>query len=322
MGVHRAGFPGAAALLTVGATAVSVRGGGSVPGSLLVGLVPLAVPTVWAVSFVAWPSLRWHLVAGLLWLLLVAGWVPGGVILTFVAYLFGGLGLGWALLDDWRADGALGITALPLVLVVGWAAAQLPIEQIIAEFGQDLRASVQQAVAANLEESARQVQLAEYEKLIDGLQNLLSKLWPGLIALGLLGNAGVIWLLGRWLGRRVRPGFTGRPVPAFHQWGMPFYLVWVLAVGLLLVAMRQGVWSQAGLNLILVAATLFSIQGLAVQIFLLGRICPPWVRIVFWTAAALFFAPLILVSSAVIGLCDQWLNLRRFAPTAGPPRLG
>jgi hypothetical protein len=105
-------------------------------------------------------------------------------------------------------------------------------------------------------------------------------------------------------------------VPAFHEWRLPFYVVWILCAGVGLVVLRLGDLSQLGINLTLIAALLLSVQGLAVQINLGARFFAPWVRIVFWALAAVLFAPFVLAGSAVIGLADQWLDWRRLLKTA------
>jgi hypothetical protein len=62
---------------------------------------------------------------------------------------------------------------------------------------------------------------------------------------------------------------------------------------------------------IIVALSFLSVQGLSVQIHVMGRMMPPWVRILFWGLAAVFLAPLIVLSSALLGVVDQWLDMRR-----------
>jgi hypothetical protein len=73
--------------------------------------------------------------------------------------------------------------------------------------------------------------------------------------------------------------------------------------------------ATGGLNLALLAATILSVQGIAVQFHVTSRILSKMGRLFYWLAMGFFFAPLILVSGAVLGLVDQWVDLRR-------PRLG
>jgi hypothetical protein len=55
------------------------------------------------------------------------------------------------------------------------------------------------------------------------------------------------------------------------------------------------------------------VQGLAVQVFLIGRLAPPWARVLFWVGAAALMLPLLLIlaGGVLLGLADKWLDFRR-----------
>ena len=42
-----------------------------------------------------------------------------------------------------------------------------------------------------------------------------------------------------------------------------------------------------------------------------GRVALPWLRVLFWAIAGVFFAPLVLAAAVLLGLFDQWLDLRK-----------
>jgi hypothetical protein len=198
-----------------------------------------------------------------------------------------------------------------MACVIGWAFAQLSGGQILTDFREDLSIALAQQLPEVAEETERQALMAEYQNLLERFLDLLVRIWPALVAIGLLAHVGMAFLIVRWLAGLIA-GPTGLPVwRPFPQWQVPFYLVWVLVLGLFLIALHQKGLSRVGVNVVLVAAGVFSLQGLAVQVFLFARVCPPWVRIVFWVVAAVFFAPLIFASSVLLGIGDQWLNLRR-----------
>ena len=91
---------------------------------------------------------------------------------------------------------------------------------------------------------------------------------------------------------------------------MPFYLVWLLVAGIGMILARQAPLNWLGLNLALLAALVLSVQGLAVQVFVMGRMLSPMGRLMFWTVMGVFFTPLVIVSGTVLGLADQWLDFR------------
>jgi uncharacterized protein YybS (DUF2232 family) len=280
-------------------------------GSLLVGLVPLAIPTLWSISLLWGGAVGWHVIAAAGYLVVAAGAVSVEVAVAFSSYIACGLGMGWALARRWRHDAVLGLALLPLLMVTWWAAAQLSYEQLITETGQDLVTALQQSLPGGEEAATQAAQMEVYEEHLAATLDLLVRIWPGLLCLGLVAHVGLVLLLVRGLVRWRGRSIDLRSVPPFHQWRLPFYLVWILAAGLALMIVRGDAPTRIGLNTILVAVTLLSVQGLAVQINLAGRVLPPWLRIVFWTVVAIFFAPLVLIGSVLVGLVDQWLDLRR-----------
>ncbi len=318
MSVPRVAYPVCVAVATIGATAVVARTGDGIGlGSLLLGLVPLVVPTIWSISMLVGGEPHRQLLAAGAALLVIAALSPGGVALTMVSYMASGLLLGWGLQQRWRPDVVLGLALLPLAVIAIWALAHWPGEQALSDFGTELTKTMREGLPAGSDETARQALLTEYERFISMSMRILASIWPAMVLLGLMSHTCLVYLMARWIVRSLDKELHLRPLPPFHSWEVPFYLVWVLACGLVLIILRVGLLPRIGLNIVVVASFFFSVHGLAVQVNLLGRVLPPWLRILFWTAAAFFFAPLIMASSALLGLFDQWMNLRRFPGPAG-----
>ncbi|MFH1842698.1 MAG: DUF2232 domain-containing protein [bacterium] len=307
--------PFVAGVVTIGATFVLANSDGSVmEGSLLMSLVPLSVTVAWGLSLFLSRTVGLHLVLAAALLFAVAILTSEGVALALVAYVACGLGLGLALTCGWRHDVTLGLGLLPMLVVTFWAAAQLPYDQLILESEQEAAVWLESQLHTIEDEQARAMLLADNLRVLAWMTKVIQQTWPGLLVLGLLANVSLALLLIRWLGRLLRSSLPIRSFGSFHQWRFPFYLVWCLAVGLVLIISRADGWSRAGLNIVLVTGLVIGIQGLAVQINLMGRIWPAWARILFWTIGALFLPPVIFASSILLGLVDQWLDLRRLSP--------
>ena len=143
------------------------------------------------------------------------------------------------------------------------------------------------------------------------------KMYPFFVGLGILGQAIIIlaglWLLARAVGAESSPW----RLPPFPRWRLPFYVVWTVIAGLGLFLTRWSPLCDAGLNLALLGALVLSIQGIAVQVFVTNRMLSPVGRVVYWAVMGMFFAPLVVVSGVVLGLADQWWDIRRLdAPPA------
>jgi xanthine/uracil permease len=134
------------------------------------------------------------------------------------------------------------------------------------------------------------------------------------IGVGLLGQAVLLLLLVRLGGRRLAVTLTGRRLPPFAQWRLPFYVVWVLVAGIGLMLTRRAPLADAGLNLAVLAAAFLAVQGLAVQYHLSRRFLPPVMLVIYWTLMGLAFVPLV-ATSVLLGLFDQWRDLR--GPVSG-----
>ena len=132
---------------------------------------------------------------------------------------------------------------------------------------------------------------------------------PGIIVLGVLLGGAANYVAARLCLR----GAGFRP---FAQEAVPDHLVWGVIAGGLLVASRQPTLVLVGLNVLIVLAPLYAIQGLAVFRHFFLRVKVP--RLLQTLGFALFaMQPLLLVAVAGVGLSDLWVDFRKIrqAPT-------
>ncbi len=285
-------------------------------GASLLGLVPLAVTAVWGAAWLLIPARSLVVGAALLWAAVTAVAAPAGAAAGLGIYVGSGLLLGWALGRGWRADATLVVALLPvLALLLAATGGEAPAEKVIEQAGRQMTDALRRAAPADGSADARAA--AEVEAAVAAGLRLVRRLWPALLVLGALLNTALVTWLVRSVVRRVRGPGSLRPWPALPAWRLPFYLVWALAGGLLLVVLRRQPALDAGLNLIAVAAALLSVQGLAVTAALMRRAVPPWAQALLAAVALLAFAPGVLAGGALIGLMDQWVDFRRFAPADG-----
>jgi len=314
MHVPRTVYPAIVAGATFGGIRIfAATGGGLGTGTLLLGLLPVAISTAWGVSLLLSGSLSRHLVTAVLTILATAASTPGFGIAT-AAYVLSGLAVGWGLGYRLGFDRVLGVGLLPMAIAVALALAPVAADDLVREYGQDLTEALRRSLPAGGDEAARQALVAEYERMVARTTRVLSQVWPAVVLAGLMAQIGLVLVLVRSLAMLVAKELPLRSWIPFARWEVPFYWVWVLVSGLIMILSRVGSLPHVGINLVVVAAIMFSVQGLAVQVNLLGRVFPPWVRVLFWTMAAFCFAPLLLLGSALLGLGDQWLNLRKRPP--------
>lgn len=274
---------------------------------------PLVVAVLWGRA--AWGDPRTvRLLAA------VGGWLAAGHLLVGAAATWqmtvnvaAGIVAGLTWRRGWRLDVALlSVTAVLAPLIV-WSVLQLPVREQITAFGERSLQELEARAPAGTDPAelakAREVGRQRMRSVTDGL----IRLFPAVLALGLLGEAALVLLLVRGLGRLRGLTARGGGLPPFARWRLPFYMVWVLVVGIGLLLTRKAPWSDAGLNAVVVAASLLSVQGTAVQYHLSRRLLPPPMLVVFWVLMILAFVPLV-VSSVLLGLADQWRDLRRLDP--------
>jgi len=148
--------------------------------------------------------------------------------------------------------------------------------------------------------------LVKEEQILDDAFLVVKQLLPGSMVLAQLIQSaltlGLMWILVKVLGYTA---IAQRFLP-FGRWRLPFAVVWLLAVAVALMIVQPGVWPAAGVNLAMVIVGLLAVQGASVQWRLSKAGFPMLSRLFFLIMAILLFLPLVM-----LGLADQWLDLRK-----------
>jgi Predicted membrane protein (DUF2232) len=236
----------------------------------------------------------------------IAATLPGGALLAwlgpeslpvYAASVLGGVIVARMLAAGWSFGASVGTGAAPFaVWTIGLAVTGF--DPVSAEFmgrweelvaaaqgGEELRQSADAAVA------------------------ILRNTWVASEALWFAGLLAFIAVLARRME-------AGRTLPAPGRWrflDLPDALVGVLIAGLLLVLVGGGDSIRAaGWNLVFACGVLYALRGIGIEIFWLdrGRISRG-MRAVFFIGNVVFFLPIFLVLSAVLGLLDTWFDFRR-----------
>jgi hypothetical protein len=193
------------------------------------------------------------------------------------------------------------------------------VAETLAAEAEQARTALAASLPADLEPAEREATLSEYGRRLDEIVSVAVAVWPGCLALGLTAVAAVLLGVVAFAGRLVTGRRIGSPLASFARWRLPFYLVWLLAGGLALTATRIEPLTNAGINIVLYGAVLLAVQGVAVQAHVVARAIGPRWQIVYWVAAGLFFAPLVLASGVLLGLVDQWFDVRRLGARGNEP---
>lgn len=150
----------------------------------------------------------------------------------------------------------------------------------------------------------------------EGMALLQWELFPALIALQSLAALALV----SWTVSRLRRGeggpFVLRPLREFR---FNDQLVWVLIVGLVLVALPlSAVATRAGMNALLFMSGLYALRGLGIFVFLMSG--PPSLFVIVAGGVMLLFVyPLVLATAVVVGIMDTWLDLRARARLSPRP---
>jgi hypothetical protein len=185
------------------------------------------------------------------------------------------------------------------------------VDEQLQIYSDEMLKTLEQNLPADADEVQRSRVMAKEREKMAKVAAMAAKVYPFVLGVGVLGQAGIIlallWLVVRAVG--LRP--YGWRLPPFSRWRVPFYVLWVLVVGLGLLITRRAPLASIGLNLALLAACILSVQGIAVQFFVTGRMMSTLGRVIYWTVMGVFFVPLVVASGVVLGLADQWWDLRR-----------
>ncbi len=272
--------------------------------------LPLLLSVMWGWAWLMLRPQRLVLVLGAGALVFGALLQPGPISWQAVCNMGAGLLAGWALQRKLRLDFAVALCALVLVPMVILAIKDVPVDEQLGLLRQDMTKVLEAGIPATASKDQRALALANEQHRVDLALAAAQKIYPTMIVLGLLAQGGVILAL-VWFFVRLAGGVSGgRRFGSFARFRVPYYVVWLLIVGVGLFLTRTEPMATVGLNLALLACLVLSVHGFAVQIAVVGRLLSPLGRFVFWMVMGVFFAPLVIVSGVFLGLADQWLDFR------------
>ena len=314
-----------AAAVTLMLTAVyAAAAGGTDPAGPLMGLVilllipvPVGIAVIWGSAVLTSRPYLAAFVGALVWLLLSYFLLPRDIVWQMSGNVAAGLVAGLALGRRWRLDMALAVVTATLLPVIIWAVVQVPVDEQLNVVSEQMLNVLEENLPAGANEEQRILALAEEKRNLESMSALAAKVYPFVIGMGLLGQGGIILALVLFTVRRLGLAVQGWSVPRFSHWRLPFYLVWLLVLGIGLMLTRAPYVSTAGLNLALFVACVVSVQGIAVQFHVTSRMLSKMGRLLYWMVMGFFFAPLILVSGVALGLVDQWVDLRHLRTGSG-----
>jgi len=279
--------------------------------ALAVGLMaPFLVPALWTATWLIgrWdPKILGGAALTAIAVFMVSDLPVSGVM---VGYMVAGLVGAWALGRRWRV--------LPLLATVG--ACLVPgffldlqdssVTVVMAELFSEMSSEYKSTLPEGLSVAERDAALTAFNDTAEQFLAMHRQTWPALTAMGFMVQAALFLGLG-WGLARLRMAAVPLPsVRSLATWRAPFASVWVLIGGLILSLLGQGWMTTVGWSLTLGAASLLAIQGLVIQAWLVRMALPPLGQTIFWVLGAFFLAPMMIGGGALIGLADQWLDIR------------
>jgi uncharacterized protein YybS (DUF2232 family) len=234
----------------------------------------------------------------------------GAAVMVALRHAAPGVVLGWALrrrVPLATALGAVAATSLAGMILLLWAALP-PGTSPWAPIARHLEAQV-----ADLERLPDRLGKDRAGLAADAVRTVAAALratGPAIIVIALLVVAGLNWVLVRCCLRG--PGF--RP---FAAEAVPDHAVWAVIVGGLLLASGHPAAAAVGLNLLVVLAPFYAIQGFAVlrHFFLRARV-PRLLQAASFGLLALQVPGLLVVAG--VGLSDLWVDFRKIRGAATP----
>lgn len=299
----------AASVMVVLAMIAGHRDGGLADVGL--GSVSLVLPALWCAAMLVSRDPRTVGAALLIavGIAIVLNDTVSGMVLGIHA-LAGAVG-GWTLGRRWPVLPALALVAGTLIpgLVLDLGETSYP--DAVAEANDELRRQLETGPLAEMEPEDQAATRAVMDDALDGTLTVVRRFWPALLAGGFMIQAALFLVCGRGLARLIDPTVPRPTAGSFHRWRAPFASVWVLIGGLALSLVGSGGAAMIGWNVVLAAALLLMVQGLAVQHWLIRQALPPAGQILFWVVGVALFAPVMIGGGALVGLVDQWWDLRR-----------
>ncbi len=169
-----------------------------------------------------------------------------------------------------------------------------------------INASISQVASLYQEMGIKGDELKGLQQSMQQAGALIGRIYPALLVVGLTGIVGLnLLLLTKVAARLPRLPATG----SFSNFKNPEQLVWVLIAAGFSLLVKNPQIATAALNLLIVVASLYFIQGMAVIAHFFSRYAvPKFVRVIFYIVLALQLY--LVVAIAALGLFDIWGDFR------------
>lgn len=146
------------------------------------------------------------------------------------------------------------------------------------------------------------------EAAIEELRVIIPKVLPALLITGILGTVWLNLALGNWLLKKKEQALA--PWRDFREWQLPDKLIWGVIGGAFAMIFFAEPLSIIGLNVLLIWGALYTIQGLAILVSLLGTwAVPAPFRVLIYILVIIQTYGIILLT--FVGVADVWADFRK-----------
>ena len=150
------------------------------------------------------------------------------------------------------------------------------------------------------------------------LRNYIPKVLPALLVSAILTITWSNLVLGSWLLKKKDKELT--KWPDFVEWSLPEPLVWLVIIAGITVFLLPAPMSIIGLNILIVCATVYFFQGLAIVTSLLNKWSVPMlIRVLIY--ALIFIQTYGIIILSFLGLADVWADFRKLKQVDETPNM-
>ncbi len=152
----------------------------------------------------------------------------------------------------------------------------------------------------------------ELRHLLGEMMQLAGLLLPANLVIWSLVSTFITYYLGQVVFRRL--GYVVTPLPAFRLWQFPWYLVWILILGLVFFmggdVLGRQLLSAVGKNLLYTGAFLYLVLGLSVVSFYFARWQLSRLVKMLLAVALLLYWPFAVIILITLGILDSLVTIR------------
>jgi uncharacterized protein YybS (DUF2232 family) len=143
---------------------------------------------------------------------------------------------------------------------------------------------------------------------IELLKSIIPKVLPAILVSAVLTITWLNLVLGVWLLKKRNNNLISWP--DYSRWKLPDSLVWPVIFSGIAIFLLPSPLDIIGINLLIICATVYFFQGLAIVAGLLNRwTVPMWIRICIY--ALIFIQTYGIIILSFVGLADTWADFRK-----------